>query len=412
MTGPQERRDYLWNGAASLTTSLALVVMLTVVSRTAGLQAAGVYSLAIGVGQQFQTLGMYEVRAYQVTDVRHRFAFGTYLATRFITVALMVAGIAGYALWTAGATATAALLVLVACLRVLDAFEDVFYAELQRVGHLDIGGRAATYRTLMTLLAFCTALVLTRELAVSTVAALVVALVVMLLVFLPPARGLFPLRPHWQPGAIRGVLVECLPLFLASFMAMYLVNAPRYAIDTYLDASSQGRFAIIYMPAVAINLLSLLVFRPLLTRMALRWVEGDTRGFTALVRTGMLAALAAFVLVAVVAYPLGPAILERVVGQDVSGLRTELMVLVAGGALNAAAVILYYALTTMRRQRLVLLGYVLASLAALVLCRVLVPAAGLMGAAWAYTCSMGVLAGAFGAFLSLGAVRARLRDGA
>ena len=58
--------------------------------------------------------------------------------------------------------------------------------------------------------------------------------------------------------------------FLASFIAMYLVNVPRYAIDYFLDSAAQGYFAIIYMPAVAINLLSLLVFRPLLTRMARR----------------------------------------------------------------------------------------------------------------------------------------------
>ena len=49
-----------------------------------------------------------------------------------------------------------------------------------------------------------------------------------------------------------------------------MVNVPRYAIDHFLDSAAQGYFAIIYMPAVAINLLSLLVFRPLLTRMARR----------------------------------------------------------------------------------------------------------------------------------------------
>mgnify|MGYP002652397784 CR=1 FL=1 len=43
--------------------------------------------------------------------------------------------------------------------------------------------------------------------------------------------------------------------------------------------------------------------------------------------------------------------------------RAELMVLVLGGAMNAASVVLYYALTTMRLQRLVFAGYIIAAAA-------------------------------------------------
>ena len=52
----QLSRDYFWNTAASLMGSLSLVIMLMVVTRTAGIQATGIYSLAIAVGQQFQTV--------------------------------------------------------------------------------------------------------------------------------------------------------------------------------------------------------------------------------------------------------------------------------------------------------------------------------------------------------------------
>ncbi|BDA63679.1 lipopolysaccharide biosynthesis protein [Actinomyces capricornis] len=391
----QLKRDYAWNAAASVSGSLALVVMLAVVNRAAGIEALGLYSLAIGIGQLFQTLGMYEVRAYHVTDVGHRFSFGTYLATRLVTVALMVLGIIANALWVSPTASTALLVIMVACLRVFDALEDVFLAEFQRAGRLDLGGRAATVRTAVTVGVFCLALALTRDLAASALVALPVSAAVMLLAFLPPARGLFACQPQWRARAIVGVLVQCLPLFVASFLAMYLVNAPRYAIAAHLDLRAQGCFAIIYMPAVTINLLSLLVFRPLLTPMAVHWARGELAAFTGRIHRGLATTGVAFLVVAAVAWPLGPWILEAVLGQDVRPLRAELMVLVAGGALNAAAVILYYALTTMRRQRLVLLGYALAAAASWALCRLLVPRSGLMGASAAYAASMGVLAAAF-----------------
>ena len=140
MSAPEtsQTRDYFWNTAASLMLSLTTAVLLLVVQRSAGLWAAGVFSLANSVGQQFQSLGMYEVRTYHVTDARHRFSFGTYLATRLVTVGAMIAGIIGYAVVSGADPAGALLIAMIACLRVFDAFEDVFYCEFQREGRLDI----------------------------------------------------------------------------------------------------------------------------------------------------------------------------------------------------------------------------------------------------------------------------------
>ena len=395
----QTSRDYLWNTASSFMTALATVVMLLVVTRTAGIRAAGVYSLAIAVGQQFQTLGMYEVRAYHVTDVTHRFTFGTYLATRIVTVALMLVGITTYAVLSSSDVHHCVLVTLVASLRVFDAFEDVYVCELQRVGRLDLGGRACFWRALSTTVVFSLTLALTGSLLTSTVTTLVLSVLTTVLVYLPPSRGLFPLRPAWAPGPVGQVLLACLPLFGASFISMYLSNAPRFAIDRYLDPTQQGYFAILFMPAVTINLMSLVIFRPLLTRMAGLWVQGDRPGFRAVVNRGLLATAGAFVVVGLVTYVAGVPILGLVFGKDVSAFSVELMVLVAGGAMNAASVVLYYALTTVRLQNLVFAGYVLAAGAITLLCVVLVPQGSLLGASVAYTAAMSVLVAVFAVVL-------------
>lgn len=406
MSAPEKSRarDYFWNTVASLMLSLTTAVLLLVVKRTAGLEAAGVFTIANTVGQQFQALGMYEVRTYHVTDARHRFSFGTYLATRLVTVGAMVAGIIVSAALSGDGLMAAVLIALIACLRVFDAFEDVFYCELQREGRLDIAGKACFLRTLTTIGVFSVVLALGGSMLTAAAITLVASLVVMLGAYLPPARRLFPLGPRWEPRPIIRVLAECLPLFLASFIALYLANAPRFAIDRYLDNAQQGYFAIIFMPAFTINLLSFVIFRPLLTQMADRWIGADRVGFAAIVRRGLLGTFIAFIAVALVTYTVGAPILGFVYGTDVSGSMLELMVLVAGGALNAAGVILYYALTTMRLQRLVFAGYIIAAAAITVLCLLLVPTYGLLGASLAYAGAMAILAAAF-----LAGVRLALR---
>ncbi len=393
MSAPEtsQARDYFWNTAASLMLSLTTAVLLLVVKRSADLYAAGVFSLANAVGQQFQALGMYEVRTYHVTDARHRFDFGTYLATRLVTVGAMIAGIIGYAVISGDDLASAALIAMIAFLRVFEAFEDVYYCEFQREGRLDIAGKACFFRTLITITVFSGILVATGSMLMAAAITLVVSTIVLLGAYLPPARGMFDLRPRWELRSIKQVLIECLPLFLASFIALYLANAPRFAIDRYLDPEQQGYFAIIFMPAFTINLLSFVIFRPLLTQMANRWIGADRAGFSAIIRKGLLGTLVAFAAVALATYTIGAPALRLVYHTDVSGSMLELMVLVAGGALNAAGVVLYYALTTMRLQKLVFAGYIAAAGAITLLCFVLVPAYALLGASLAYAGAMAVL---------------------
>lgn len=403
----QLRRDYVWNTAASLLTSVSTVVMLAVVTRTAGVAAAGVYSLALAVGQQFQTLGMFEVRSFHVTDVRHQFSFGTYLAARILTVALMVAGILGYATWTQDSAGAWWLVALIAMLRVFDAVEDVYYSELQRAGRLDLGGRASCIRTLVTTLTFCSVLLVDAGLLAATLATLATSTAALVGAYLPVCRPRFALSPRWEPAPALHVLRACLPLFLASFLAMYLANAPRYAIDSIMSSQEQGIFAILYMPAVAINLLSLFIYRPMLTRMATQWASGDVDGFRRAVLKGLAGTAGALVVVGAVSAGVGPWVLQLVFGEDVSAYLIELMVLVCAGGLNAAGVILFYALTTVRKQVLVLVGYALAGLTALLISPVLVTAHGLLGASLAFLLSLVVLALAL--FVPLVATAARSR---
>lgn len=393
------KRDYFWNTAYSLMQSVATVVMLIVVTRVLGIEIAGLYSLAIAVGQQFQTLGMFEVRTYHVTDASGKFTFGTYHAARILTVGAMIIGIAGYAVVSGDGLCAVMLMILVASIRVFDAFEDVYYCELQRSGHLDIAGRAGFWRTFVTTAVFSAGLVVTQNLWITVIATLVASLVAMIVLFIPQSVRLFAFKPLWTKREIRALLIDCLPLALASFISMYLANAPRFGIDRYLGLTEQGIFAILYMPAVAINLLALVVFRPLLTQMAHHWVRHNWSGFVGIVRRGLTATAGAFVAVAIVTYFIGVPILNLVFGKDIAPYRTELIVLVFGGAMNSASVILYYAITTMRQQKLVFVGYAVSALTIAVLVPILIPHYQIMGASIAYGIAMTVLSMIFGLVL-------------
>lgn len=369
-----------------------MVLMLIVVTRAAGIAAAGVYSLATAVGQQFQTLGSYEVRPYQATDVRNRFSFGTYYTTRLITVFIMLVCILVYAIVTGNGRQSILVVVLVASLRAIDAFEDVFYGEFQRIGRLDIAGRANFLRVLITTTVFTVIIFATSDLTVTILATIIASVAAVAILVILPAKHIFSLRLNFNFGSIRALLTACLPLFFSSFLAMYLTNAPRFAIEKFMDSDHQGYYAILFMPALAINILAMFIFRPLLTRMATRWAQGDRRGFIQLVTRGVEGVTLAFLLTLVVVYFAGVPILDFLYGVHLEEYRQELLVLVVGGALNALAIIFYYALTTMRRQHMLLVGYLASAALIWSASEVLVPRQGIMGASFAYVLAMATLA--------------------
>ena len=392
-------RDYLWNTAASLMSSLAVVIMGVAIVRSGATDSFaraqyGLFTLALAIGQQYQTVGLYEVRTFHVTDVRRRFDFGTYLPTRLLTCLVMV-GLIAYHSWTASTKEpypAFTVIAAMALLRIFDAFEDVYYSEFQRSGRLDIAGKACFARIFTTTFLWSGLYWFTQDLLTSTLITFAVTCVVLIVAYGLPARGVFPLLPSLNVRGVAGILWECLPLFVAAFLNQYLANAPRFAIHAALGDEELGVFAIIYMPAVAINMLSLFVFRPLLTRMALRWTEGKRGEFFSIVRRGLLTTAGAFAIVAAVTYMIGPPLLALVFGTDVSGYVGELMVLVLAGALNAASVILYYALATMRRLRAVLAVFVAAGATAYLLAPALTRSLAMMGASLAYAATMGLLA--------------------
>ncbi|MGN0571708.1 MAG: lipopolysaccharide biosynthesis protein [Candidatus Fimenecus sp.] len=388
---PSGKSVAFWNMMGSLVNAATSVVLLMMVTRTLGDERAGIFSLGFSVSLMMYTVGAFEVRPFQSTDIYKQFTFPQYFSLRLLTCLLMLASSVGYVLFNGFAAEKAWVVLLLCVLKCVEAVCDVFNGQAQQNDRLDVAGFSLSVRVCVYCVGFLLSLLLTRNLLFSCGVMVVLALLWLLVFDVQTGKYFGKCSLDFQKSAVIGLFKACFPLFLASFLMMYINNAPKFAVDAYLSDEYQTYYGILFMPASVINLFSLFAFRPLLTKLTAMWNENQRKSFLRTV--GKLVLWIVFVTVAALTagWLLGIPVLSLLYGTDLSAYKPELMVVLVGGGFNALCVLLYYMITVMRRQKYVLIGYGVAALTAYFAGDRLVQAFGLMGASYTYLLSVAVL---------------------
>ena len=72
---PSESSVYIWNIVGSIANALLSVVLLMMVTRTFDDKQADIFSVAWTISQLMVTIGTFQIRTYQATDVTGVFIF-------------------------------------------------------------------------------------------------------------------------------------------------------------------------------------------------------------------------------------------------------------------------------------------------------------------------------------------------
>ena len=438
-----EAGNYIWNAIGGMLNAGQSVLVLIIVTRVCGLEAAGLYSIAFATGNLFMYLGNYGVRNYQVSDVDEKFPFRSYVLHRLLTVALMLLVAAVYCTYSLlrGAYSPAKTMTVAAMclLKAIDCLEEVLEGRLHQRGRLDLAGKMMTVRLLVSIGGMLAVLVATGNLLTATNAAIILAAAAVILMAAACRRTLLPLQP--APGAAaknksaatspaapaahvpelaagignaagapaaatsaavsaacRGALRDaavlmrvCFPVCAANFLSFYLINAPKYAIDAAMSETAQAQYNFIAMPVFVIQLLGMFVYQPVLVRMTLSWNRADKKGFLRdfLRITAGLLIIAALCLGG--AYVLGIPVLSALYATDLSALKPELLLILAGGVFLAMNGFYSAVLTLMREQNRIPFMYLAGAVLSLILTPHFVEISGIMGAVISFVLIMAIV---------------------
>lgn len=396
---PDEKTIYFWNLIGSVVSAGISVLLLMVVTRTLDTKNADIFSIGWAVAQLMLTIGTFQVRLYQATDVVGKYSFEQYLKFRVMTVAVMILCTGVYVGMKGYSSEKIIIIVLVCLYKVVDAVSDVYQGWFQLKERLDLAGKALTIRTFISFVFFAVTIWWDKNLLLGCIVLFLSSVVCFLVLDIRYYYIVFKesgkecCERQWFTGLFK----TCFPLFVNSFLMMLIVNAPKMSIDTvaakqHLSDGMQSAYGIIFMPASVVTL-AFIVFRPMITQMALYWRDKKFDECNRLILKLILMLVGISTLVVIVGYFLGIPVLSFMYGVDLKNYKDAFIVLLIGGSINTLAYVFDNVLTVIRKQYSLVIAYGVSSLYSIVIGDYLVGKYEMLGAAFVYTSSMLLLLG-------------------
>lgn len=390
-----DKEKYIWNMLGSLSNAFSSLIFSIAVNRFFGSNSGGVFAFAYSNSQLMYTIGTFEVRPYQSTDVSEKYSYDTYFWMRMISCAIMVICSIVYAVCNPFSFEKTAVVLCLCGYRLMDAFSDLLAGRFQQKDRIDMSGKICFIRIVFCTIAFMMAMIISRKFLFSCIILLAASVVALWInefrvVYVEDRR-----KYQFDIKKIAGLMTEVLPLFIGSFVMMYINNASKYAINSIYSDEIQNIYNILFMPAFVINLFSLFVFRPLLIKMAL-YREQKQYGSLLKIILKMYLMIVAITIVTVVGSALvGIPILSILYGVNLASYKIQLLFIMSCGGISALMTFAYYCITVLRQQRWLLIAYGAAFLVALLITRSLVKTMCINGAILAYAVSIGIIVAIF-----------------
>lgn len=362
----EKKWSYIWNSASGIIGAGQSAVIVIFITRFLGITEAGIFTIAYALANLISIFARSGMRNYQVTDIEEEFSLATYFWTRVASILISILLLAVYLLIKVNGqeyTAGKAIIIGGICAwKLVDAMEDVFIGAYQQRDRLSAGAFYYTLRLLVSTGLYCELIIHGFSLISTTIITVVVS-AALCAVFCIVSFCKFTVRQSRADSRSVGKLIKiCLPLCIGTTLANYIGNAPKYAIDSYMDDSVQAYFGYIMMPAFVILLLSNFIYQPLIRSLGVLWGQESKKSFMKTVLRQFIIVLGLTIAAIIAGTWLGIPVLSFIYGVDLLFLKKEFLLLLAGGGIYALVSYLTVVLTTIRMQKWLAVGFMAATM--------------------------------------------------
>jgi O-antigen/teichoic acid export membrane protein len=372
-------------------------LLLVVLAHAGSSEMLGVFSLGLAVTAPVMLLTNLQLRNLLASDLSGTYSFGNYLSLRLVCTLVAWLIIAVIALLSHNGTEC---LVILACAAAkgVEAVSEIVYGLQQ--GHESFARLSVSLlaKGLLGVAGMAIGLALEGGVVGGTIGLALGWFVVLLAFDLPNAARLVgreQLRPRWQPALLRQLLATALPMGGVAFLLSLNISMPVYFLRFWGSNSDLGHYSAIVYLVTAGNLVVISVGNAAFPRMARYHAEPHYAAFRSLM--WRLVAVCAGIGLAgtMLSALIGGFVLSAIYQPEYAEQQHILVWLSAAATFSWIASGFGYGVTAARHLNIQLRLTILASVACLAACLVLIPPLGLFGAAMANLSMSAVLCAGF-----------------
>lgn len=374
------RKNFIWNMIGVSLNSFNSLFYMVIITRVNGTDDAGIFTLAFSIACLVFYIGTYSGRVYQVTDSSKSIEDTDYIIQRsvcfllLLVVSLIYSGINNY-------SSEKLIVVILLCLvKGSEAFSDVMYGILQKNNQLYYAGYSLTIKSIVSIVLFIIIDLLTHNMIFAIMAMLLTWVLVLFVFDIPKAMKFVQTKFILRINRILFLFRNGFFIFIVNFLAIYIVNAPKYAADGLLSDSSQAMFGIIVMPATLLSVAVQCFIQPYLVQLYRHSNRNDIYSFNKVVFKLVAFIIGIGVVCLIGAYFLGIPVLSLIYGIDLSSFKMCLEIIILSSIFNSISIILSSALVTVNNNFIQFVFYLITSAISLFLCPVLIRSFGIFGA--------------------------------
>lgn len=383
-----KKRDFIWNLIGTSINSFNSLFFMIVINHINLKSEAGVFTYAYSLICLFFILATFYNRVYQISK-SDKFSSKDFILYRVLSsiftviIVFLFSIINGYNLFKLS------VIMLICLFRMIEAISDAVYGVLQYKGYLYKSGISLSLKGIIGLIGFTLVDYFTKSITLALVSLIILNLAFFYFYDYKNVKEYLSGKASFNNILL--ILKETLPIFIYSFLAMYVANICKYMLDYFDTEEAQNIFGIIFMPSTVIGLCSAYIVVPIITSLNDLLKSKKYKEFNMLVSKMMIILVGVGVVAIIAAYVLGIPVLNVLYGMDLSNYKNLLLLVLVGATFYTLANVYSQVLVLLNVPKMQTLIYVVMSIVSTIICYFLISNYKLSGSVYSYVIFMFIL---------------------
>ncbi|MCF0125832.1 MAG: hypothetical protein HUJ68_08815 [Clostridia bacterium] len=376
-------KNFIWNIIGTTFNAFNSLFFLVIVTRINGTNDAGIFTFAFSTACVLYIIGIYAGRIFQVTE-KEEINDKEYIVNRISTTIIMILVSIAFVIIKGYDIYKAEIFIIICLYKALEAFSDVIYGILQKNDLLHKVGKSFFAKALISIILFIIVELLTKNLIIASLMIVISNFIVIVFYDILNVKNIIKKEEKIKIKNVLRIYKTGFFIFAITFLGLYVMNAPKYAIDDYLSENIQAIFGIIIMPATVVGLFSQFIIHPYLNIIVDLYKDKKINEIKKIMKNIIIAIIIFGAICVAGAYLLGIPVLELIYGIELKAYKTNLLLIILASTLYVVGTIYSSILTTMRKTFVQFTIYCFVSIFAIIVSYILTRNFEINGATVAY----------------------------